>query len=665
MHSLHAGAGLQGSHDYALVTISVVIAIVSAYAALDLGGRVTAAAGRLRTIWLSGGAVAMGTGVWSMHYLGMLAYSLPVSVSYHWPTVVVSLLAAVVASAVALYVVSRNTMNLLHTAVGGVLMGLAIAAMHYIGMAAMRLPARAHYDVILVGVSVLMAVLISLIALWLTFRLRIEEEALAGKKIGSAVLMGSAIPVMHYIGMAAVSFTPVAGLVDRSRAVEITSLGIVGIGSVTLLILVLAIATAFIDRRFSAQALNLYRSEERYRQLVQSAKVILWRGSTALEGISFVNQQAETVLGYPTHEWTSAPMFWLEHIDPEDRALARQCLDDAVKGRDGHPFEHRMRAADGGSLWFRTSIQLLHDADQLVGVMTDITDRKNAEATAEKASEAKSRLLVDNQRLTEQLKRENSRMSAELDVTRRLQKMILPREAELAKVPDLDIAGFMEPATEVGGDYYDVISKDGKVFFGIGDVTGHGLESGVIAIMIQTAVRTLLANGPFESRQFFDVLNRVVYDNVLSMQCDRNLTLSLLQYENNSVTISGQHEEIIVVRADGTVERHDTLNLGFPLGLEKNIANLIAQVCLPLNAGDVLVAYTDGITEAVNGEGVCFGIDQLSRVIAENYQEPSETIREAVLATLRSHVGCQQLLDDISMLVVKPLAPAILPVVSV
>ena len=146
---------------------------------------------------------------------------------------------------------------------------------------------------------------------------------------------------------------------------------------------------------------------------------------------------------------------------------------------------------------------------------------------------------------------------------------------------------------------------------------------------------------------------------------DRNLTLSLLQYENNSVTISGQHEEIIVVRADGTVERHDTLNLGFPLGLEKSITNLIAQVCLPLKPGDVLVAYTDGITEAVNAEGVYFGIERLSRVIVKNHQMPSRHICEAVLAKLRSHIGRQQLFDDISMLVVKPITPAVLPAMSV
>ena len=97
-----------GSYDYRLIALSVLIAMLASYAALDLGGRVTASRGRRRFAWLTGGAVAMGMGIWAMHYIGMLAYSLPVVVLYDWPTVLLSLLAAIFASAIALYVVSRT-----------------------------------------------------------------------------------------------------------------------------------------------------------------------------------------------------------------------------------------------------------------------------------------------------------------------------------------------------------------------------------------------------------------------------------------------------------------------------------------------------------------------------------------------------------------------------
>jgi NO-binding membrane sensor protein with MHYT domain len=148
---------LLGSYNYSLVVLSVVIAIVAAYAALDLAGRVTSASGKVRFLWLSGGAIAMGTGIWSMHYIGMLAFRLPIPVLYDWPTVVLSLLAAVFASAIALFVVSRNKMGLLRASIGSVFMGGGIATMHYTGMAAMRLSAMCHWSTSLVAVSVVLA----------------------------------------------------------------------------------------------------------------------------------------------------------------------------------------------------------------------------------------------------------------------------------------------------------------------------------------------------------------------------------------------------------------------------------------------------------------------------------------------------------------------------
>src|SRR5712672_3196345 len=156
-----AAVNLIGSYNYALVTLSVLIAIFASYAALDLADRVTARGGWIRAVWLLGGAAAMGTGIWSMHYIGMLAFILPIPVAYHWPTVLLSLLAAILASAIALYVVSRQKMGASRAVAGSVLMGGGIAGMHYIGMAAMRLAALCHYNSVLVVLSVVLAVLIS------------------------------------------------------------------------------------------------------------------------------------------------------------------------------------------------------------------------------------------------------------------------------------------------------------------------------------------------------------------------------------------------------------------------------------------------------------------------------------------------------------------------
>src|SRR5258708_7926905 len=152
-----AAVNLIGSYNYALVALSVLIAIVASYAALDLAGRVTAPSGWTRTVWLLGGAGAMGTGIWSMHYIGMLAFILPIPVAYHWRTVLLSLFAAILASVIALSVVSRPKMGSLRALAGSVLMGAGIASMHYIGMAAMRLPAVCQFNSFLVAMSVVFA----------------------------------------------------------------------------------------------------------------------------------------------------------------------------------------------------------------------------------------------------------------------------------------------------------------------------------------------------------------------------------------------------------------------------------------------------------------------------------------------------------------------------
>src|SRR6266404_5707472 len=243
---------LVGSYDYRLVALSIVIAILAAYAALDLAGRVTSARGRFRFVWLTGGALAMGTGVWSMHYIGMLAFHLPIPVLYDWPTVLLSLLAAVLASAIALFVVSRKEMGLLRASIGSIFMGGGIATMHYAGMAAMRLSAMCQWSPSLVILSVVLAVVVSFVAILLTFYFRGDLSAWSWPKISSAVVMGAAIPIMHYTGMAAATFTgntSTPAHSDTAHAVSVSSLSIAGIIVVTFLVLGIAVLTSLAGRR--------------------------------------------------------------------------------------------------------------------------------------------------------------------------------------------------------------------------------------------------------------------------------------------------------------------------------------------------------------------------------------------------------------------------------
>jgi serine phosphatase RsbU (regulator of sigma subunit) len=271
---------------------------------------------------------------------------------------------------------------------------------------------------------------------------------------------------------------------------------------------------------------------------------------------------------------------------------------------------------------------------------------------------AEQELAIANQHITDlnhQLTAENLRMSAELKVSRKLQQFLLPKPEELSQIPNLDIAGFMEPATEVGGDYYDVLNCNGNLKISIGDVTGHGLESGVLMIMAQTATRTLLTHQESDPVKFLNTLNQTIYGNVQRMNCDKSITLALLDYQDGQIRLSGQHEEVIIVRKTGQIERIDTTDLGFPLALEPDIRHYIAEVQLELATGDGIVLYTDGITEAQNSEQECYGLDRLCQILQPCWDQSAQAIQKTVIQDVYQFIGGQSILDDMTLLVVKQL----------
>ncbi|MEC4894755.1 MAG: CHASE2 domain-containing protein [Oscillatoria sp. PMC 1051.18] len=274
----------------------------------------------------------------------------------------------------------------------------------------------------------------------------------------------------------------------------------------------------------------------------------------------------------------------------------------------------------------------------------------------EKVKQRTSQLAQANQEITalnQKLQAENLRLNAELDIAKQLQQMVLPKPAELEIIEGLEIAGYMEPADEVGGDYYDVLPNDSGIKISIGDVTGHGLESGVLMIMAQTAIRTLHESKQTDPVQFLDILNRTLFHNIERMNSEKNMTLALLDYRNGTLSLSGQHEEIIIVRTDGSLEEIDTIDLGFPLGLDENIADFVAERKFSLHSGDVVVLYTDGITEAENTKGVHYGLARLCELVRENRQLAPEEIRQKVVKDVRQHIGSQKVFDDLTLVIIK------------
>jgi two-component system sensor histidine kinase/response regulator len=396
---------LATTYDHRFVALSVFIAVLASYAALDLAGRVTSARGGIRLLWLGGGAIAMGIGIWSMHYIGMLALRIPVPVEYDWPTVLLSLLAAVLASAVALFVVSRRQMGLIQAMAGSVFMGSGIAAMHYIGMAAMRLPAMCRYSSGLVTLSIALAVVISFVAHYLTFYFRGEIGGGGWKKAITAFVMGGAIPVMHYTGMAAASFVrqPMeAGSLEH--AISISSLGVAGILLVTFMALGLVLITSLVDRRFSVQALELESSEQRYRLIVETA-FDAFVGIDSQGAIADWNAQAETMFGWKRSEILGRSFSELidfrRDSDAQDvRRFLASVINESSKGR----METIAKNRDGREFLVEMAISVVRSGEMslFAAFIHDVTQRKRtdeerekARLAAEAASQAKDEFLAN------------------------------------------------------------------------------------------------------------------------------------------------------------------------------------------------------------------------------------------------------------------------------
>lgn len=272
---------MNGYYDPYLVILSIAIAIIASYTALDLANRVSASAADTwkSWMWLSAGAFALGTGIWAMHFIGMLAFHLPIPVAYDYTLTLLSMLIAIAVSAIALFVLRQPLVSTNQKIAAAALMGAGIAAMHYTGMMAMRMDPGIAYDPLLFVTSILIALGASLAALSIALRLRHEATKFAIlAKLASAVVMGLAITGMHYTGMAAARFAPdsfclaaVAGGLSNSM------LGL-AIGGVAAVILSLTLILSTLDGHFAARNARLAQSlrvakDEAEAALVENRKI--------------------------------------------------------------------------------------------------------------------------------------------------------------------------------------------------------------------------------------------------------------------------------------------------------------------------------------------------------------------------------------------------------
>lgn len=382
---------LDHSYSTNLVVLSVLIATIGAYVAIEIALRVRAAVRRRRLIWIYGGAVAMGLGIWSMHFVGMLALHLPVLVWYDAPLVLFSFVAAVFGCAIAFAIFNRATVGSGLLVLASIFMGFAIAGMHYTGMAAMRLSSHVVYDPLIVAASVGVAIVVSFAALALTRNLiaTSSEPRSWLKKAGASLLLGVAVAGMHYTGMAAAFFTHgptgfapadhvVLGTYQLGLVVAATSAGLLGI----------ALAATQFERW-------TLRTKGRFENLLELAPQVVWFGDP--DGhITYFNPYWYEYTGLS--EKKALGDGWISVIHPEDRERVVESWQAAVKEGSDYEVELRLRARDDNYCWFLARSRPARDesgkVDAWLGIAVDIEERKKAEEEAWAASQAKSEFLA-------------------------------------------------------------------------------------------------------------------------------------------------------------------------------------------------------------------------------------------------------------------------------
>jgi PAS domain S-box-containing protein len=393
---------MKGSYNAALVAFSILIAILASYTALALSARVNAVHGRFRLAWLAGGSVAMGIGIWSMHFVGMLAFRLPVPITYDVPLWLMSMAVAVGASLLALWVASRPVVPVSARTAAGVLMGVAIAGMHYVGMAAMRIPGHIRYRPALVVASVAIAIGASMAALWLFLRFRADDCARGRQmKWWAAVVMGLAIAGMHYTAMAAAIFDPARGdavTVPHDHVLRTEGLATAVIAA-TLLLLVSALLSTRVDRRVrarDAETEGVRRSEERFRSLVAASAQVVW---TTDAGGEFREPQPNWA-AYTGTRWEEyGGAGWLQCVHPDDRARVAAEWAATVREKRVIEMEYRLRRADGA--WRHVSVRAVPVMEpggrvrEWVGAITDVTERRRTHEARDFLAES-SRVLASS-----------------------------------------------------------------------------------------------------------------------------------------------------------------------------------------------------------------------------------------------------------------------------
>jgi len=377
-----------------LVHLSVIVAILVSYTALRLTERVAGAERRAGRLWLLGGAASMGVGIWSMHFIGMLAFSVAIPLRYNILTNLASLLIGMLTSLFALSISSRRDLSLRRLAVSSVIMGAGICGMHYTGMAAVQIVPAITYNPLLVAASVVIAITASFVALWLFFRLRSGESRLMRlARAGAAVVMGSAISGMHYTAMAAAMLAPGSYCYGGGAALDDNWLAVM-IGMIALGVIAITLITTLYDahlesrtRRDAMRLAELNASLQHGKNLLtlatEAAGIACWELDLTRRRILWTENEIASlrVAGLDPREHPEA---LLASFHPEDMAAAEATIRAALaERRETCALRMRLSGADGAVIHLQAHARLSRDGKgrlrRLLGVAWDVSEQVRQE----------------------------------------------------------------------------------------------------------------------------------------------------------------------------------------------------------------------------------------------------------------------------------------------
>ncbi|HZF17506.1 MAG TPA: MHYT domain-containing protein [Steroidobacteraceae bacterium] len=384
---------MYATYNYWLVALSIVVAIVVSYTALTLAGRVAQSERSGGRGWLVGGAAAMGIGIWSMHFIGMLAYSVPIPLRYDIRTTMASLAIAILTSGFALAIASRRNLGLKRLAASSVVMGLGICAMHYTGMAAIPIMPMINYSPPLVAASIAIAITASFAALWLAFRLRSGQSwYMILARAAAAIVMGCAISGMHYTAMAASMIEP--GAYCSGGASLDNNWLAVTIALIALALLAIALITAIYDAHLESRMrrdslrleelnANLQHGKNLLTLATQAAGIACWQYEVATRATIWIENEIESLRAAGI-DMRGRPDELMAMIHPDDACTALAAIRAAIaESRGVCALRVRIVVPTGETVHLQAHARLTCDPqgklERVLGVCWDVTDEVRQE----------------------------------------------------------------------------------------------------------------------------------------------------------------------------------------------------------------------------------------------------------------------------------------------